>query len=178
VTAATLSLASAYYAEGRLDDAEVLLRRVLTSYEASLGNEHPRMVVALNALATLQYKKQQYTAAEALYLKAVKIQEAGNGPVHDSLARTLHNLGLCYAAQGRYQDAELVYHRSLTIAEQSFGPAHQDVAVILADYATVLRKLRKKNEARSLEKQARVLRARDRESPSRFEVDWRELKNR
>jgi hypothetical protein len=67
----------------------------------------------------------------------------------------------------------------LAIAEQSFGAAHPDVPVIIADYAAVLRKLRKKNEARALEKQARELRARlDRESPSRREVDWRELRSR
>lgn len=137
------------------------------------------MVPVLNALGAVEYGKGKYEEAELLYLSAIKIQEGARGPLHDSIHRTLHNLGLCYAGQGRYREAEAAYRRSLAIAEQSFGVTHPDMPEIFADYAAALRKLRKKDEARALEKHARELRARlDRENASRFEVDWRDLRNR
>ena len=68
-----------------------------------------------------------------------------------------------------------LYVRALKIGEQSLGEAHPDVVATLSNYSVVLRKLRRKAEARRLDARVRALRAKsDADGPPRFEVDWRD----
>jgi hypothetical protein len=91
----------------------------------------------------------------------------------------MSNLAEMYYAEGRYQDAEPLYVRAVKIGEKSLGPAHPDVVITLHYYAALLRKLHRKAEARKVEARVRQLRAKsEEENRGRFEVDWRDLKNR
>jgi hypothetical protein len=48
-------------------------------------------------------------------------------------------------------------HRALAIAQNSLGPENLLVAKILADYAVLLRKAKRKTEARQLERRAKAI---------------------
>jgi len=72
-----------------------------------------------------------------------------------------------------------LYRRALSFGERVLGPAHPDVVMTLQHYAVLLRKLHRKAEARKVEARVRELRAKsEEENRGRFEVDWRDLKDR
>ena len=75
------------------------------------------------------------------------------------MAKSLHNLALLYNAQGNYAEAEPLLQRSLTILERALGPEHPDVAQSLENYAALLRKTGRADEAAEMEARAKAIRA-------------------
>jgi hypothetical protein len=81
--------------------------------------------------------------------------------------------------QKRYAEAETLYVRCVKIGAKSLGPTHPDALAILSNYAKLLRSLHRKGEARKLEAQVRESRTKSAsENLNRFDVDWRNLRNR
>jgi tetratricopeptide (TPR) repeat protein len=74
------------------------------------------------------------------------------------VARTLTNLAALYCSKGRHAEAEPLFHRALSIAENALGPQNPLVGRVLADYAVLLRKTKRKTEARQLELRAKAIR--------------------
>ncbi len=68
--------------------------------------------------------------------------------------------GLFMYSQGRYGQAEPLYKRTLAIWEKAFGPDHPKVAISLENYAALLRKTDRANEAAKMESRAKRIRAR------------------
>ena len=75
------------------------------------------------------------------------------------MAASLSGLALPYQAQGNYAEAEPLYRRSLTIYEKVLGPEHPDVATSLANYAALLRKTGRADEAAAMEARAQAISA-------------------
>jgi tetratricopeptide (TPR) repeat protein len=136
------------------------------------------VAASLTHLAAIRREDHQYGEAETLLQRALNIDENALGPEHSEVFKTLSNLATAYYFDGRYQDAEPIFLRALKVGEQSLGPAHPDVITTLADYAALLRKLKRKNEARKIEARMLELRAKsESQDPARFEVDWRDLQH-
>ena len=77
------------------------------------------------------------------------------GTQHPQVASGLDNLAeVCYQ-QGRYQEAKSLLKRSLAIRERAVGSDHPSMAETLKGYAQVLRKMKQKAEAISLEARAK-----------------------
>ncbi len=71
-------------------------------------------------------------------------------------------------AQGKYAVAEPLYKRALAIWEKALGPEHPDVATALENYAALLRKAGRGEEAAKLEARAKAIRAKHaRENPTK-----------
>jgi len=64
-----------------------------------------------------------------------------------------------YEKLGRMDDAESFYRRALAILEKREGPDHPHVAAALFNYAALLRKMKRKGEARRMEDRARSIMA-------------------
>ena len=62
-------------------------------------------------------------------------------------------------AQGKYAEAEPLYKRALAIREKALGPEHPLVAASLKNYAALVRKNGRGNEAAKLEARAKAIRA-------------------
>ncbi len=74
---------------------------------------------------------------------------------------------MLYEAQGRYAEAEPLFKRSLAIREKSLGREHPDVATSLENYADLLGKTGRSDEAAKLEARAKAIRAKHaRENPA------------
>ncbi len=75
------------------------------------------------------------------------------------VAATLHNLSALLYRQGKYAEAEPLVKRSVAIGEKTLGPEHPTVAAGLENYADLLRKMRRRNEAAKVAARAKAIRA-------------------
>jgi tetratricopeptide (TPR) repeat protein len=115
------------------------------------------VAISLNNLGTLHRKQRKLAEAEGFYRRALTIYEEYFGPDHPETATSLNNLAELYFHRGEYQRAEPLLRRALAIKEKSLGPDHPSVAITLRSYALLLRKLKQKEEAGSLEARARKI---------------------
>ena len=75
------------------------------------------------------------------------------------MASSLQNLALLSREQGLYAEAETLSVRVLAIVEKAYGPEHPTVAEVLGNYANLLRKTGREEEASSMEARAQAIRA-------------------
>ena len=159
--AVTLSqLAQSYAAQGKYVEAEPVYLQALKIYQAVHGEQHVDVAATLNNLGVLHRMHGQYADAEPLLTRALAIKETVLGVDHPDVALSLTNLGLLHVAQGHYAQAEPLYRRALTIRERAWGSDHPDLTRGLEEYAAVLRKLRREDDAAKLESRAMAIRAR------------------
>ena len=64
-----------------------------------------------------------------------------------------------YYKEGKYDEAEPLYKRALEMMKKSLGPDHPDVAQTLENYAALLRKTGRGDEAAKMEARAEAIRA-------------------
>ncbi len=108
------------------------------------------------------YEKGNYAEADKQWSAAVKIAEEFS--LEDPrLAINLNNLAVLYRAQGKYAEAEQLHQRSLAIYEKARGPDHPDVATVLENYADLLSKTGRADEAAKMEARAQAIRAKQSE---------------
>jgi hypothetical protein len=69
-----------------------------------------------------------------------------------------------YADQSKYEQAEPLHQRALAIRERVLGPEHPDVALLLENYATLLHRMNRTEEAVKLEERAQTIRAKQNKS--------------
>jgi len=94
----------------RLDEAEVLLRRALASYERSYGGNHMNVASVLSDLADLLLQKRDYASAESLYRRALTIWERNLGANHPHIASVRRSLALILKDRGDL-DGAMVLHK-------------------------------------------------------------------
>ena len=63
--------------------------------------------------------------------------------------------------QGKYEQAEPLYQRALAIREQALGPEHPETLKTLQNYANLLRKVERDQEAAALEAQIKARKAKE-----------------
>ncbi len=73
------------------------------------------------------------------------------GPRYPNTAGSLNNLAVLYDAQGNYEQAEPLMKQALKILEQSIGTEHPNTKQGRKNYAGLLRKLGREEEAVVLE---------------------------
>ena len=66
-------------------------------------------------------------------------------------ARLMNRAGQYLAERAQYAEAELFFKRALDIREKALGHEHPDTVSALKNYATLLRKMSRENEADELE---------------------------
>jgi ABC-type phosphate transport system auxiliary subunit len=71
----------------------------------------------------------------------------------------MYSLASFYRDHEEYKKAEGIYQEALSLKEHVNGPEHQDVAMILHQYAALLREARRLQEATALEHRARQIQA-------------------
>jgi len=76
---------------------------------------------------------------------------------HPSLVASLNNLATTYVKMGRLKDASTPYQRAIAVCRDTLGEDHLDYAIVLKNYAVVLRKLGRKCEAMKIESQGREI---------------------
>ena len=70
---------------------------------------------------------------------------------------TSTTLAALYQAQGKHGEAERMYKQSLEVWEKSLGPNHPYVAKGMENYARLLRKLNREEEAAKFQARANAI---------------------
>ncbi|MDT7043781.1 tetratricopeptide repeat protein [Candidatus Nitronereus thalassa] len=79
------------------------------------------------------------------------------GPANPLLLSTMYSLASFYREHHAFEKAERLYQEALLIKEQLHGPHHPDLAIILHQYAALLRDAQRVQEATELEQRARQI---------------------
>src|SRR5579884_2008395 len=164
------ALGQLYLQQGKLDEAEPVLRQSVAQLRAARKPSHRDLAAGLNNLALLCKARGQHTEAEQLCQEALEIWEWAGGPGDPQVAPALNNLGAVYEVQARYpgvagtlnnlgtlkrvrgdyQDAEQTLRQSLAATERALGPDHPGVAKALNNLGTALQAQGRYDEAERL----------------------------
>lgn len=112
-------LASAYYDNSQLDDAEPLYESAFAFIGNIPGAEHELRALLLNDLAMLYQTRRRYEASEAAYLDCLKIRRSLLGAKHPETLGTTSNLATLYEAIGRFDEAQGLHDYVLQIRQQT-----------------------------------------------------------
>ena len=93
------------------------------------------------------------------------------------VAKVLNNRATLCSSTGRPAEAEGYFKRALAVVEGAFGPDHPSLAGLLANYATVLRQMKRVTEAKKLADRAKTILSRaSRANALGYTVDVRDLR--
>jgi tetratricopeptide (TPR) repeat protein len=152
------TLVTLYEREAKASDAESALKRAL---ETRAKYEDPESEDILNAngdLGACYVRHGNYKEAAVLYERLWALADKVRTDDVRELPM-LSQLAIVYAKLGRDAGLELVYQQQINIYEKTFGPNHKAVLKPLEDYAQLLRKLKREEQAESLEARAKTIRA-------------------
>lgn len=128
-------LASTMAQLGRMEEAQVLARRVYISYQRMFGPTHPMTVEALDELADISRASYAIDQAEFLYTRAVEIKTRTLGAEHPSTAHAIERLAFIDDLRGRYAEARAKYQTALDIIAPSLGKAHPQYTKTMEKFA-------------------------------------------
>jgi tetratricopeptide (TPR) repeat protein len=152
------NFAALQHAQRRYSEAETLYAQALKAAETVFGPQSQEVALLLNNLGMLLADSGKSQEAGAHLERALAIWESALPSNHPDVARALTNLAAFYCSTGKYSTAEPLFHRALSSAENGLGPENPLLAKILAEYAVLLRKTKRKKEAKLFETRARTIR--------------------
>jgi tetratricopeptide (TPR) repeat protein len=122
------TIGAVYYAQGRYDQAEQILRAALQKYVRLYGQDRPETVEAANVLANTLVRKGKTAEAEALFLRNIEIERREAQRRHLEVRNMAYALGdygsmleqrSDHAAEGYLQEA-LRYASTFTGRDRAF----------------------------------------------------------
>ncbi|OUC14543.1 MAG: hypothetical protein B0A82_11440 [Alkalinema sp. CACIAM 70d] len=107
------------YKQGKYSEAIPLLKRVLDTRRAVLGEESADVATCLNNLAEAYRAQGNYKEAEPLHLQALSLRKRLFllGGKNLDVAQSLNNVALLYVDQGRDREAEPLFLQAIKISE-------------------------------------------------------------
>ena len=156
-------IARYFQKQGRFNEAEALLSRVLAQCEMMFGPgvDHLDTLTTVHLLASIYSDKGKYDDAEILYARAPAGRETQLGEDHPDALMTLRDLAYLRYRQGKYNQAKELFTRALAGQEKQLGAEHLDTLNTVEDLAHVYGRLRGHVVAKSL--YARVLAGREKQ---------------
>lgn len=145
------------FREHKYAEAEPLFKQALRIQEKTLRQDHPDLAMTLIHLADLYFAQGMYKKAGPLYSRTLAIQEETFGAEHINVSDTVYRMALMYKLQKKYLKSEPFFLRALSIREGILGPEHNEVGEILANYASLLRRMGRKDEAKKMEARAKAI---------------------
>ena len=123
---------------GKLDEAEVELRKALSIRRRSLGESHPLVARTMSHLGDVLREMGDLEQARGLLEPALELRRTQLGPEHDETAESLRNLAALRSAEGREQEAALLYVESVEVYRTSLSADNPMTGRALAGLGGVL----------------------------------------
>jgi tetratricopeptide (TPR) repeat protein len=136
--------------QGNLREAEAHCQRALAILEDSPLRGTANHALALNNLGLVRRFQKRYREAQDLHAQAIQILERNGGHQMDA-SEMLRNLSVVHFSLREYTEADRLLRRAIGLREQAVGPSSRQLTALLEDHALVLRKLKRKEEAKAVE---------------------------
>ena len=120
------SLAFAYLAAARTDEAITLHEQTLAARERILGPVDPDTLNSRNNLANAYRKAGRTEEAITLHEQTLAARERTLGPDHPHTLHSRGNLASAYQAAGHTEEAITLHEQTLAAHERILGPDHPD----------------------------------------------------
>ena len=143
-------VASIFFDEGRLAEAEKLYREALDIRRRILGPDHPSTLALMDGFATTLATEHRHAEAEKLLRETLDIRRRVLGPEHRDTLMSINNLANMVFLEGRYDEAEKLQRETLDIQMRVLGPDHPDTAMSTYNLGGIALHKGKRDEAVSL----------------------------
>jgi serine/threonine protein kinase/tetratricopeptide (TPR) repeat protein len=148
------NLATIYYHNGNLPDAEKYFLQSVDIQRSAGGQSGRDLCRTLHNLAGLQYSKRDYPAAEKTAREELALARRLYGEDHMDTAEALNSLSTILSARGDLEGSEQAARESLAILTKLLAPDHGEVGDALRKLGTVLLAQRKYDDAEHFLQQA------------------------
>jgi tetratricopeptide (TPR) repeat protein len=109
-----------------------------------------------------QQAMSQGKATDAENFFRLALAEAEKMPPNDpKVLTTLNNLANCLRQQGRFSDAEPLYKKAIALREKASGLHSKDLAILLENYAKMLRLAGRTPEAEKIDSRVHAIYAKN-----------------
>jgi tetratricopeptide (TPR) repeat protein len=115
-------LVKLYEKQGRLADAEAIVKRALGDQERVFDANDVRLVHTLKTLAAVQMREGEYSDAAPACARAIKIQEAVYGAESPRSAGTLQTYAAVLRQLGELEKADALDYRANSLQEKTGAP--------------------------------------------------------
>jgi eukaryotic-like serine/threonine-protein kinase len=122
-------LALDYQADGRLDEAIALLRRVYEASRVKLGPKHPTTLRRLSDLAVAYRIAGRAAEAIPLFQQVLNARKLNPGPDHPDTLIAINNLATAYQDAGRNAEALPLQEQAFERSRAILGPEHPDTLI-------------------------------------------------
>ena len=119
-------VAQALRGQGRLQEAEALLRQGLLQLRGELGETHPRALRLQSELGSLLRASGSFTEARRLLLSSIEGQRRLLGVAHEDTANSLEALGQLLGDLGEFEHAEPLLQEVVVMRRRQLGEEHPD----------------------------------------------------
>jgi ATP-binding cassette, subfamily B, bacterial len=120
------TLAEAYRAAGRTEEAVALHEQILATRQRVLGPDNPSTLGARNNLANALRAAGRTEEAVALHEQVLAAYERVLGPDNPSTLGARNNLANALRAAGRTEEAVALHEQVLAVRQRVLGPEHPD----------------------------------------------------
>ncbi len=151
VLSSTSNLATTYLDQGRFQEAEGLILKVLEGLKRTLDENDPEVLRAMTNLSGIYFNQGRLPAAEALQLKVLEERRKVWGEDHPAVLRIMNNLSQTYSSWGRLQEAEILALKVVEGLERYLGGDHPQAVSAMGNLASIYSSLGRFEEAETLE---------------------------
>ncbi|MEE8154052.1 MAG: serine/threonine-protein kinase [Phycisphaerales bacterium] len=144
------NLASIRQMQGEYEQAEQLLREILTVQQESLGQDDRSVATTLDKLGETLRKQGKLQAATDMFRQALAMQRRILVENHPDIDRSLNNLSNALHTAGDFESAEPLLREALARSRRRLGDKHDYVAVNVLNLATLLKDKQEYAEAEQL----------------------------
>ncbi|KAJ5721164.1 TPR-like protein [Penicillium malachiteum] len=150
--------AMSYLLEGRRDDAEESLSRLLRTCESALGISHHVTLQAKDNLAEIYYYQSRFKDAESLWEQVLQIRKASLGEHHASTLVVEVNLGISYTnaqnlekGQTRFRKGFALLSEVLELRKRDLPEDHPSILIVKSSVSGAYIEQGKLKEAEEME---------------------------
>jgi tetratricopeptide (TPR) repeat protein len=141
-------LALIYICEGKLEEAEEVIMRVLAGRD-SADAQDPLLQRSLNTRGLLYKEQKKWKEAEETFLRVSEARTEKLGEIYPQ-SEALNHLGALYRSTGRIHEAEVMYNRALEVKKERFGTDNNSTLTTVAKLADLHLYLKNLEKAEAL----------------------------
>jgi tetratricopeptide (TPR) repeat protein len=141
-------------AQGKLDEAGVLLREALDAMRATLGDRHPHTLTSINCMGSLLHDQGKLDEAGVLLHEALEARRATLGDRHSDTLASINCMGSLLKNQGKLDEAGGLYREDLEASRATLGDWHPDTLISIHNLGVLLQDQGKLDEAGVLYREA------------------------